>query len=174
MAAPPVIVMNPPTQSRRRRPRRVRSGPRAVSGGRAEKFTFVVDDIKANGSGVLKFGPSLTQAAGFSSGILKAYHEYRITHVDLQWISEASSTAAGALKYEIDPHRTLTKVESGVDRFSFTKNGRRTLRAGQINGTNWVSSTEDQFYIAYAGNAGKAEQAGTLRVTLTVQTQLPK
>lgn len=139
-----------------------------------ETFVFSKDSLVGNASGTLQFGPSLTDCAAFSSGILKAYHEYKIVACTLEWISEASSTAAGSIAFEIDPHCKLSSLSSTVNKFSITKTGRRVYSARAINGLEWHDTSEDQFRVHYKGNGKSSEIAGSFRVTIRVVTQNPK
>lgn len=169
-ARPPVVVVAAPPGRRRRQAPAQRPGASSMS---QETFVFSKDSLAGNASGVLTFGPSLTDCAAFSSGILKAYHEYRITMVLLEYITEASSTAYGSIAYELDPHCKITSLSSTVNKFGVTKNGRRSFSRRQINGTEWHDATEDQFRILYKGN-GDSKIAGSFRVTIRVETQNPK
>ncbi|DAZ87615.1 TPA_asm: P3 protein [Paspalum notatum polerovirus] len=175
--AQPVVVVT--TNRRRQRPRRRRrsSGnpPRGsgVRRGSRETFVFSKDSIAGNSSGKLTFGPSLSECAAFSGGILKAYHEYKVTKVTLEFISEASSTSEGSIAYELDPHNKLSALASAINKFSIVKGGRKTFTSNQIGGGVWRDSSEDQFAILYKGN-GKSSIAGSFRVTMDVSTQNPK
>lgn len=138
-----------------------------------QTFVFSKDSLKGDSAGVLKFGPNLSESAAFSGGILKAFHEYKITMVKLQFQSEASSTDRGSIAYEVDPSCDLAAVGSFIRKFGITKNGSATFRAGQINGLDWHPATKDQFYIAYKGN-GSAVTAGSFLITIQVMFQNPK
>nr|BCP56424.1 coat protein ORF3 [Cereal yellow dwarf virus RPS]BCP56427.1 coat protein ORF3 [Cereal yellow dwarf virus RPV] len=176
--AQPVVVVAPSGPARRRRrrgPARPRRGGTAGSGGggRGETLVFSKDSIAGNASGSLTFGPSLSEYPAFQNGILKTYHEYKITSCILQFVSEASSTAAGSISYELDPHCKSSSLASTINKFSITKTGARSFPAKMINGLEWHSFDEDQFRILYKGN-GKAEIAGSFRITFRVQVQNPK
>ena len=135
---------------------------------------FSKDNLKGGSAGVLKFGPSLSDYATFSSGILKSYHEYKITSVLLEYVSEASSTASGSIAYEVDPHCKITELKSTINKFGITKNGRSGFAARWINGLEWHDTSEDQFYIAFQGNGDKATPAGSFKIKMTVSFQNPK
>nr|AHJ60026.1 coat protein [Suakwa aphid-borne yellows virus] len=163
------------SQRRRRRRRNVRRPPGGSrAGGRpSETFIFSKDGLTGSSSGAITFGPSLSESPAFSSGILKAYHEYKISMVKLEFISEASSTSSGSISYELDPHCKLTALQSTVNKFGITKNGSRVWRAKLINGSQWHDSSEDQFRILYKGN-GSGSTAGSFRITIQCHVQNPK
>ena len=159
---------------RRRRNRNARRGSMGRrSGGAMQAFVFSKDSILGNGSGVIKFGPNLSESPAFSTGLLAAFHQYKIVMVKIEFISEASSTDRGSIAYEIDPTCKLASVESTLRKFGVTSSGVAVLRAGQINGQEWKSSKEEQFYIAYKGN-GSAVTAGSFRITMNAMFQNPK
>lgn len=124
--------------------------------------------------GKLTFGPSLSECKPFSDGILKAYREYKITMVTLEFVTEASSTSSGSIAYELDPHCEFDSIQSKINKFPITKGGKRTFRAAQINGKEWHKVSEDQFRILWKGNGAKSTTAGSFRLTITVVTQNPK
>ncbi|AGN49062.1 P3 [Maize yellow dwarf virus RMV] len=173
---PMVVVAQ--TQRRRRIRRRGRpsgdtsGGPRGRGGSR-ETFVFSKDSIAGSASGKLTFGASLSECAAFSGGILKAYHEYKITKVILEFISEAPYTAAGSIAYELDPHNKLSTLASTINKFSIVKGGKRAYTSKQIGGGVWRDSSEDQFAILYKGS-GNSSVAGSFRITMEVHTQNPK
>nr|AAY90043.1 coat protein [Chickpea chlorotic stunt virus] len=174
----PVVVVEAPRQSqrgRRRRRNRRRASGRSTAGrrGSSETFVFSKDNLAGSSSGSITFGPSLSDCPAFSSGILRAYHEYKITMVKLEFISEAASTSSGSIAYELDPHCKSTSLGSYINKFGITSNGQRTFAARLINGIEWHSSDEDQFRILYKGNGGSAI-AGSFRVTIKCQTHNPK
>jgi len=173
-----VVVQAPPqTGGRRRRGRRNRNrrrrGGMAGGGRNGETFVFSKDDLQGNSKGTLKFGPELSECPAFSTGILAAYHEYKITMVNIQFISEASSTSNGSISYELDAHCKLAALKSKIDKFGITKNGSRSFAAQKINGVDWHDSAENQFFLHYAGN-GSATAAGSFRITFRVAVQSPK
>nr|AFJ19357.1 coat protein [Cotton bunchy top virus] len=175
--APVVVVQTPrqPPRGRRRRRNRRRAGGRSAVGGRgsSETFVFSKDSLTGSSTGSITFGPSLSECPAFSNGILKAYHEYKITMVKLEFISEASSTSSGSIAYELDPHCKLTSLASTINKFGITKNGSRTFTAKLLNGVEWRASDEDQFRILFRGNGGSSI-AGSFKFTIRVQTQNPK
>lgn len=165
-----VLVTNP----RRRRRRRPRNRGPTSGGSRLERFSFIKDGLKTNSSGCLKFGPSLSDCKAFSEGILKAYHEYKIEDINLQWVSEASSTAEGSMAYEIDPHCKTTSISTTLNRFPITKGGTRRFVARLINGQQWRDASDDQFHLLYKGTGSSSNTAGALRISFGVRTQNPK
>nr|ALB24992.1 coat protein [Barley yellow dwarf virus GPV] len=176
--AQPMVMVATNSQPRRRRRRRPagrgrRRVPRSTGGSHGETFVFAKDSLKGNSSGSLTFGPSLSEYPAFKDGILKAYHEYKITNCVLQFITEASSTAAGSISYELDPHCKSSSLTSTINKFSITKTGARSFPAKMINGLEWVANDTDQFRILYKGN-GDANTAGSFRITMKVLFQNPK
>ncbi|UYG54068.1 coat protein [Dregea volubilis polerovirus 1] len=155
----------------RRRPARGNNVPRTRGSG--ETFVFSKDDLAGSSSGYITFGPSLSDCPAFSAGILRAYHEYKITLVVLEFISEAASTISGSMAYELDPHCKSTSLSSKINKFKNTQNGRRVFSAALINGQKWLDSSEDQFRILYKGN-GPSSTVGSFRITIRVATQSPK
>lgn len=176
--AQPIVVVSGPNQIRRRRRRRGNSSRRGANaapgrGGSRETFVFTKDDLAGNTSGSLTFGPSLSECPAFATGILKAYHEYRISQCTLEFISEAPSTASGSIAYELDAHCKISSLSSKINKFGITKGGKRSFAASKINGIEWHDSSEDQFRLLYKGN-GASNIAGSFRVTIVVATQNPK
>nr|QWJ75373.1 P3 [Cotton leafroll dwarf virus] len=173
-----VAVQAPGNTQRRRRRRR---GGRNRTGGRipggpgasSETFVFSKDSLSGSSSGSITFGPSLSDCPAFSNGMLKAYHEYKISMVLLEFISEASSTSSGSISYEVDPHCKLSTLSSTINKFGITKNGRKHFAASFINGQEWHDTSEDQFRILYKGN-GSSSIAGSFRVTIRCQFHNPK
>jgi hypothetical protein len=135
---------------------------------------FSKDNLKGSASGSFTFGPSLSDCPAFKDGILKAYHEYKITSILLQFLSEASSTSAGSISYELDPHCKLTTLASTINKFPITKGGAKAFNARMINGLEWHDSSEDQCRILYKGNGDKDTIAGSFRITMRVALQNPK
>lgn len=176
--AQPVVVVasnSGPRRGRRRRRNNTRTGNNRIPSqrGSSETFVFAKDSLKGSSSGSFTFGPSLADCPAFKDGILKAYHEYKITMVQLQFVTEASSTAAGSISYELDPHCKLTTLASTINKFPITKGGTKTFAAKLINGLEWHDSTDDQFRILYKGN-GDSSAAGSFRITMRVALQNPK
>nr|WMV94197.1 coat protein [Pepper vein yellows virus 10] len=177
----PVVVVAPNGGARRgnRRRRnggRNRRGRNGVGGGssNSETFVFNKDSIKDSSSGSITFGPSLSESVALSGGVLKAYHEYKITMVNIRFVSESSSTAEGSIAYELDPHCKLNSLQSTLRKFPVTKGGQATFRAAQINGVEWHDTTEDQFKVHYKGNGTKNVAAGFFQIRFTVQLHNPK
>nr|APA23047.1 coat protein [Cowpea polerovirus 1]APA23050.1 coat protein [Cowpea polerovirus 1]APA23056.1 coat protein [Cowpea polerovirus 1]APA23059.1 coat protein [Cowpea polerovirus 1]APA23062.1 coat protein [Cowpea polerovirus 1] len=158
---------------RRRRNRRRSNRGGRNRGGSGETFVFSKDNLSGSSSGAITFGPSLSDCPAFSSGILKAYHEYKISMVKVEFISEAASTSSGSIAYELDPHCKSTSLQSYVNKFGITRNGQRTWTGRLINGVEWHDTTEDQFRLLYKGNGSNAI-AGSFRITIKCQTQNPK
>nr|WII96283.1 coat protein [Maize yellow mosaic virus] len=175
-AQPVVVVAANPRRGRprrRRRPSGNTAGRPGVRRGSRETFVFSKDSLTGNVSGKVTFGPSLSECAAFSGGILKAYHEYKISKIILEFISEAASTAEGSIAYELDPHNKLSSLASTINKFSIVKGGRRVFASNQIGGGVWRDSSEDQCAILYKGN-GKSSVAGSFRITIEVNVQNPK
>lgn len=176
-----MVVAVPSGQPRGRRRRRnrnrrrgVRGGPRTGRSSNSETFVFNKDSIKDNSSGTIKFGPSLSESIALSGGVLKAYHEYKISMVNIRFVSESSSTAEGSIAYELDPHCKLKSLQSTLRKFPVTKGGSTTFRAAEINGIEWHDTADDQFYLHYAGNGTSGKTAGFLQIRFTVQLHNPK
>ncbi|DAZ87302.1 TPA_asm: coat protein [Cardamom polerovirus] len=171
-----VVVAQPRPQRRNRRRRNRNAGGGSGLGRRlsSEKFVFSKDSIQGNASGYVTFGPSLSECKPFSSGILQAYHEYKITMVEVKFISEASTTSAGSLSYELDPHLRLSELKSTINKFGLKKDGIRRFSAGQINGTEWHANSEDQFRFFWKGNGSSGTLAGSFVFTIFVTLQNPQ
>nr|ALR87186.1 coat protein [Phasey bean mild yellows virus]QTJ01863.1 coat protein [Phasey bean mild yellows virus]QTJ01869.1 coat protein [Phasey bean mild yellows virus]QTJ01881.1 coat protein [Phasey bean mild yellows virus]QTJ01887.1 coat protein [Phasey bean mild yellows virus] len=172
-----VVVQAPglPRRGRRQRRNRRRAsrGGRAGGGRSSETFVLSKDNLAGSSSGSITFGPSLSEKPEFSSGILKAYHEYKIIMVTLEFISEASATSSGSIAYELDPHCKYSSLQSSINKFGITKNGSRSWSSKFINGEEWHDASEDQFRILYKGN-GASSIAGSFRITFKCQFQNPK
>nr|DBA07213.1 TPA_asm: coat protein [Prunus humilis associated luteovirus] len=150
------------------------NGPiNAGSGDKSDRFTFTVDNVKANASGVIKFGPSLSQYPNFSNGIIKSFHEYRISNITVQFNSFASSTTAGAFAIEVDTARKQSSIQSRIISFAVNKNFTRSFNAKVLRGLIWHNTQEDQFWLVYEGNGGDA-LAGQIKITFSVNFQGPK
>nr|ABY83063.1 coat protein [Soybean dwarf virus] len=181
-SAPRVQLMAIPTTTgatqRRRRQRRRRRNNRGggnISGGsgKAHTFQFSKDGINGSSKGTITFGPSLSECKPLSDGILKAYHEYKITSILLQFISEASSTSSGSIAYELDPHCKYSEIQSLLNKFSITKSGSKRFPTKVINGLEWHDTSEDQFKVHYKGN-GDSKIAGSFKISINVLTQNAK
>nr|AZJ51130.1 coat protein [Brassica yellows virus] len=170
----PVVVVQA-SRTTQRRPRRRRRGNNRTgrTAGSSETFVFSKDNLAGSSSGAITFGPSLSDCPAFSNGILKAYHEYKISMVILEFVSEASSQNSGSIAYELDPHCKLNSLSSTINKFGITKPGRKTFTASFINGIEWHDVAEDQFRILYKGN-GSSSIAGSFRITIKCQFHNPK
>nr|ACH42778.1 truncated capsid protein/putative aphid transmission factor [Sugarcane yellow leaf virus] len=126
----PVVVVRPAAGPRRVRRRRARVGGNAVRGpgGRSNRdvLTFTIDDLKANSTGILKFGPNLSQYAAFNNGLLKAYHEYKITSLTIQYNSCSSDATPGAIALEVDTSCSQTTTGSKITSFPVKRNAKKT------------------------------------------------
>lgn len=174
----PVVVVRPAQQAGRRRNRRRnvrrRANPLSGPAGRTEVFTFTVDNLKANSSGTIKFGPDLSACPALSGGILKSYHDYKITALTVVYKSFASSTTSGAISIELDNSCTQSTLGSYVNSFTVSKTGTKKFSASQINGTKFISSTVNQFYLLYKGSSSSTDTAGQFVITIRVVNQNPK
>ncbi|UWX31914.1 putative coat protein [Allium polerovirus A] len=175
-----VAVSAPPGGAQRRRRRRRGGRNRRRNGGisrassNGETFVFSKDGLQGSSTGSITFGPSLSECPAFATGILRAYHEYKITMVQVEFISEASSTSAGSIAYELDAHCKSSALTSTIYKFGITeKRARRSFPARTINGISWHAADEDQFRFLYKGN-GKSEIAGSFKITIRVMLQNPK
>nr|QEV88293.1 coat protein [Luteovirus sociomali] len=172
---PRLVVV--PGLGRRRRNGRPRPRPNRIGSARLtrapEEFTFTVDDLRANASGIIKFGPSLSQCAAISSGVLKSYLEYKIISVAIQYVTNAASTTAGAFSLEVDTSRTRSALDSRVISFPVSKNYSRSFNASLIKGLSWVPTTDDQFHLLYKGN-GSSDIAGQFIIRVRIVLQGPK
>lgn len=175
----PVVLATAPVRPQRKRRQRGRNNkPRGGNGfarrsSQVHEFVFSKDNLNGNSKGSITFGPSLSECKPLADGILKAYHEYNITNVELAYITEASSTSSGSIAYELDPHLKNTTIQSKINKFSITKSEKKKFSRKAINGQAWHDTSEDQFRILYEGN-GDAKIAGSFRVTIRVLTQNPK
>lgn len=169
-AQPVMALALPQPPRRRRRPRRQ---PRnQIRGASRDTFVLAKDSINGNSTGSVTFGPSLTESAALV-GILKAYHEYRITSIRIQYVSEASSTSSGSIAHELDAHCRLTALSSSILKFPITKSGTVSYDRNKIRGTEWHDTSNDQFRFHYKGN-GASSIAGSWKFTFTVEFQSPK
>ncbi|QRV07421.1 coat protein [Artemisia virus B] len=136
-------------------------------------FMFNKDKILGDSSGKFVFGKSLSECDAFSNGILRSFHQYKITKVQLQFLSEASSTSAGAISYEIDTGLKQTELKSTLNKFSIVKGGSKTFDSQAINGMMWRESDTDQFQIFYKGSGTNA-LAGSFKIFIHVSYQNSK
>nr|SCO64862.1 P3-CP [Wild carrot red leaf virus] len=176
---PTVVVQTTSTRGRRRRRgRRGNRNSRALggpgTGSNRQQFVFSKDDLKDNSNGYMSFGKDLSDHAAFSSGLLKAFHEYKITNLRVLFKSEAPSTTGGSIAYEMDPHCGLTALSSKIYKFGVTKNGQRSWSAKDINGQEWHSSDENQFRFLWKGNGSTGTQVGSFEIHYTCLFQGPK
>lgn len=174
----PVVMVQPnragPRRRTRRRTGRRRANPLLGPTGRSETFTFSVNDLKANSSGVIKFGPDLSECPPVSNGILKSYHRYKITSVAVEYKSHASSTTSGAVFLELDTACKQSTLGSYVNSFTISKSGTKRFSATQINGTDFRETTVNQFYMLYKANGTTTDTAGQFIITIWVQNITPK
>nr|UCR98709.1 P3-P5 fusion protein [Strawberry polerovirus 1] len=171
-AQPIYVVQRPPNQGtgrrgRRNRNRRLRAQGYGL-GGKHETLKFTKEDIKRNSSGYITFGPSLSEHPAFSNGNLKAYKHYRITRINVEYLSESTDQAPGAIKFEMDTSLSATKVTSPIHRFPIKKNGRYTWTAPHINGQLTRETTSDQCRFLYEATTTSTEPAGVFNFTYDV------
>jgi len=133
----------------------------------AQTFAFTVNDLKANSKGVLKFGPNLTQYANFSNGVMKSYHNYRISQILVSYVTNASSTTAGAFAIEWDTGCSQSAVASKVISFPVSKNFSRSFTGNTLSGIAMRSTSLDQVWLLYEGN-GDSSIAGQFVIRMTV------
>nr|WNV26853.1 coat protein [Chrysanthemum virus D] len=166
----------PRRRNRRRRnrnARRRRSMGNAGGPGKVETFQFNKDGLKGNSYGTITFGPDLSESVALSGGILRAYKQYKITSLTIQFKRESSATAEGSIAYELDPYCKNTELKSTLRKFSITRNEEVRFPASQINGTEWHDVADNQFKLHYKGN-GTTATAGYFHIIYTVVTQGPK
>lgn len=167
-----VVMGNNPTRSRRRNaPARRR---RAVNRSTGEMRPYHLYGLKCNDKGYLTFGPS-GQTPSLGGGILKAFSEYKITQLRVQWKAQASSTAAGSMAIQIGLGTSLTALDNRAISFKLTSSGQRVFTARDLGGDGrmYNSSNEDQFRLAYQGN-GDSTLGGDLLCFFRLETRLPK
>ncbi|DAZ87602.1 TPA_asm: P3 protein [Celmisia lyallii enamovirus] len=150
-AQKPVVVLRAPPPNRRR-------GRNRRNGAGGEWSPYNLFGLKCNDKGYLTFGPS-GDTPSLGGGVLKAYSEYRITALRVQWKAQASSTAAGSMAIQIGLGKTLTDVDNRTTSFKLTSSGTKFYGSGILGGTgrNYAtkasgSTGEDQFRLAYNGN----------------------
>nr|BAV53482.1 putative P3 protein [Pepper vein yellows virus] len=177
----PVVVVTPPGGTRRGNRRRRNGGRNRRSrnrvGGRSsnsETFIFNKDSIKDSSSGSVTFGPSLSESVALQGGVLKAYHEYKITMVNKSIVRKSSYTEEGSIDYELDPHSKLNSLQSTLRKFPVTKGGQATFRASQNNGVEWHDTSEEKFRMLYRGNGTKKRAAGFFQIRFSVPLHNPK
>nr|DAJ61919.1 MAG TPA: coat protein [Bacteriophage sp.] len=169
-----MVVAQPTRQGRKKRRNRNKGG-----GSPGTWSPYNLFGLKCNDKGYLTFGPSGDTPA-LGGGVLKAYSEYKIVALRVQWKAQASSTAAGSMALQIGLGNTLSAVDNRVISFKLTKDGSRTFNAKQLGGDGRMLSTksgttagEDQFRLAYAGN-GDSSVGGDLLCSFRMITAFPK
>nr|QCO93384.1 capsid protein [Barley yellow dwarf virus OYV] len=174
----PVVVVQPNrTGPRRRNARRARGRrPNSVFGPKrgAEIFVFSVDNLKANSSGILKFGPGLSQCPAVSDGVLKSYHNYKITNINVEFKSHASATTAGAMFIELDTACTQSTLSSYINSFTLSTSASKSFRSSEINGTQFQATTVNQFYLLYKANGTTGDTAGQFIIKLGLMLMTAK
>nr|BDW36312.1 coat protein [Barley yellow dwarf virus PAS] len=174
----PVVVVQPNrTGSRRRNARRARGRrPGSVFGPKrgAEVFVFSVDNLKANSSGILKFGPDLSQCPAVSDGVLKSYHNYKISSINVEFRTHASATTSGAIFVELDTACKQSALGSYINSFTISKTASKSFRAEAINGKEFQESTIDQFWLLYKANGTTTDTAGQFIIKINVSMLTPK
>lgn len=174
----PVVVVQPSRGRLRRRNNRrtARGRPSALSGstGRSEVFTFSVNDLKANSSGTIKFGPDLSQCPAVSNGVLKSYHRYKITSITVEFKSHASATTTGAIFIELDTACTQSTLGSQINSYTIARSGTKRFTVNQIGGKDFRESSVNQFYMLYKANGTTADVAGQFIIKMVIQTINPK
>nr|DAZ90976.1 MAG TPA: coat protein [Luteoviridae sp.] len=137
-----------------------------------EDFTITVDSLKANSSGVLKFGPSGRNLSKGMSGVLDSYHQYKIVECLLGYKTFSSDTTAGAFSLEVDTGCSMTQVKSNTLTFGVKQNFITSFKASFINGQAWLATSKDQFYLLYKGNGGD-DVAGQFTIKIRIMNQGP-
>nr|BET56904.1 coat protein P3 [Barley yellow dwarf virus PAS] len=173
-----MVVVQPNRAGPRRRTRR-RTGRRRPNlvlrpTGGSEVFVFSVDNLKANSSGTIKFGPSLSQCPALSDGILKSYHRYKITSVNIEFKSHASATTAGAIFIELDTSCKQSALGSYINSFTISKTASKLFKSEAINGKEFQESTVDQFWMLYKANGTTTDTAGQFIITMSVSLMTAK
>lgn len=173
-----MVVVQPnragPRGRTRRRTGRGRPGPILRPAGGHEVFVFSVDNLKANSSGAIKFGPSLSQCPALSDGILKSYHRYKITSIRVEFKSHASSTTSGAIFIELDTACKQSALASYINSFTISKTASKSFRAEAINGKEFQESSIDQFWMLYKANGTTTDTAGQFIITMSVSLMTAK
>lgn len=179
-----VNTQNTPPRNRRRNRSRRRANPlpqtnprpvpRTPAGRTLDPMTFTIDKLTGASSGVMKFGKNLTQCTAFSDGILRAFHEFKITSVVVKFRSFASSTTTGSIAFEIDTACEMTALKSRVDSYPLKQNCTRVYRAGQLRSKEFTASSHDQFYLLYSCDGNSSDKAGQLAVTIVFSVQTPQ
>nr|QMT58423.1 coat protein [Peach associated luteovirus] len=170
------VVVNVQSGGRGRTGRSASGGNRVAGSGpgdHSNRFSFTVDDLHSASSGILKFGPNLSQYTNFSNGILKSFHEYKITNLTVKYVSYASSTTSGAFAIEIDTSRKQTDLKSRIISFPVSKGFSRGFQARVLRGLLWHPTSEDQFWLVYKGNGKSTDIAGQFVISFNVNFQGP-
>nr|ALS88487.1 coat protein [Barley yellow dwarf virus PAV]ALS88494.1 coat protein [Barley yellow dwarf virus PAV] len=174
----PVVVVQPNRARPRRRNARRAGGrrPNSLFGPKrgAEVFVFSVDNLKANSSGILKFGPDLSQCTAVSDGVLKSYHNYKITNINVEFKSHASSTTAGAMFIELDTSCSQSALGSYINSFTLNKSASKSFRSSEINGTQFQATKVNQFYLLYKANGTTSDTAGQFIIKMELMLMTAK
>lgn len=174
----PVVVVQPNRARPRRRNARRAGGrrPNSLFGPKrgAEVFIFSVDNLKANSSGILKFGPDLSQCTAVSDGVLKSYHNYKITNINVEFKSHASSTTAGAMFIELDTSCSQSTLGSYINSFTLNKSASKSFKSTEINGTQFQATKVNQFYLLYKANGTTSDTAGQFIIKMELMLMTAK
>nr|CCD30995.1 coat protein [Barley yellow dwarf virus PAV] len=174
----PVVVVQPNRARPRRRNARRTGGrrPNSLFGPKrgAEVFVFSVDNLKANSSGILKFGPDLSQCTAVSDGVLKSYHNYKITNINVEFKSHASSTTAGAMFIELDTSCSQSTLGSYINSSTLNKSASKSFRSTEINGTQFQATKVNQFYLLYKANGTTSDTAGQFIIKMELMLMTAK
>nr|ABY73591.1 coat protein [Barley yellow dwarf virus PAV]ABY73657.1 coat protein [Barley yellow dwarf virus PAV]ABY73663.1 coat protein [Barley yellow dwarf virus PAV] len=174
---PVVVVQSNRAGPRRRNARRARGRrPNSVFGPKrgAEVFVFSVDNLKANSSGIIKFGPDLSQCPAVSDGVLKSYHNYKISSVNVEFKSHASSTTSGAMFIELDTSCKQSALASYINSFTISKSASKSFKATEIGGTQFQASSVNQFFLLYKANGTTSDTAGQFIIKLEIHLMTAK
>nr|UBR90293.1 coat protein P3 [Rose spring dwarf-associated virus] len=187
-ARPVVVQVQPSRNGRRprrrggRRSSRRRGSRMASSRSHWEDYKFTINNLKASDAGVVKFGPSISQCSALKSGIFKSFHEFKITNLNVKYVTHAASTTSGAFAVEVDTSCTQTTLKSHLQTVPVTKCGQFSWPAGKIRGTGWLPTpdpdktpvdADNQFFLLYAGN-GSSSVAGQFVITARCWFQSPR
>nr|ALB25214.1 coat protein [Barley yellow dwarf virus PAV] len=174
---PVVVVQSNRTGPRRRNARRARGRrPNSVFGPKrgAEVFVFSVDNLKANSSGILKFGPDLSQCPAVSDGVLKSYHNYKISSINVEFRTHASATTSGAMFIELDTSCKQSALSSYINSFTISKSASKSFRAAEIGGTQFQATSVNQFFLLYKANGTTTDIAGQFIIKIELHLMTTK